>query len=59
MGGLFDNRSHYRKKLLTTIEAVGGMGTDTRKVFREADGKLAKSLTRHGHTHDDGKTGHQ
>ena len=54
MGGFFDNWSHYRKKLLTTIESVGGMVTDTRKVFREADAKLANSLTGHGHTHSSG-----
>lgn len=59
MDGFFDNWTHYRKKLLTTIEAVGGMVTDTRKVFREADGKLAKSLTDHGHTHGGGKAAHQ
>lgn len=59
MGGFFDNWSHYRQKLLTTVEAVGGMVTDTRKVFREADDKLAKNLTRHGHTHGGGKAGHQ
>lgn len=59
MGNFFDNWSHYRKKLLTTIEAVGGMVTDTRKVFREADGKLAKNLTGHCHTRNDGKVGQQ
>lgn len=59
IGGFFDNWSHYRKKLLTTIEAVGGMVTDARKVFHEADGKLAKGLTGQGHTHGGSKAGHR
>jgi hypothetical protein len=59
MGGFFDNWSHYRKKLLTTIESVGTMVTDTRKVFRETDAKLAKSVAGHGRAHNGGKAGHQ
>ncbi len=57
MDGFYDNWSHYRKKLLSTIEAVGAMVTDTRKVFREADRKLARTLTDHGHT-SGGKADH-
>ena len=43
MNDFFDNWSYKRKKLLSSIEDVGGMVTDTRKAFRDTDDKLAKA----------------
>jgi hypothetical protein len=47
MGEFFDNWSHYRKKLLSSIEDVGGMVTTTRKTFANTDNKLAQSTADH------------
>ncbi len=47
MDEFFDNWSHYRKKLLASIEDVGGMVSTTRKTFTKADDKLAESSADH------------
>ncbi|PWI45902.1 hypothetical protein [Streptomyces sp. ICBB 8177] len=41
MDEFFDNWSHYRKKLLGSIESVGTLVSQTRSTFRRVDERLA------------------
>ncbi|SEN07858.1 hypothetical protein [Actinacidiphila rubida] len=43
MDSFVDNWSWYRKKLLSSIESVGGLVSSARDTFREADRHLAKT----------------
>lgn len=43
MGSFVDNWSWYRKKLLTSIESVGGLVGSARETFRQTDQQLAKA----------------
>ncbi|WNI15960.1 hypothetical protein [Actinacidiphila sp. ITFR-21] len=42
MGAFVDNWSWYRKRLLTRIEAVGGLAGSARETFRSTDQRLAQ-----------------
>ncbi len=42
MDGFFDNWSHYRGKLLTGMEAVGTLVSQTRATFGAVDERLAR-----------------
>ncbi|MEU6174433.1 hypothetical protein ABZ832_21240 [Streptantibioticus parmotrematis] len=41
MDEFFDDWSHYRKKLLSSIESVGTLVSHTRSTFRRVDERLA------------------
>jgi len=43
MDSFVDNWSWYRKKLLSSIESVGGLVSSSRETFRETDRHLAKT----------------
>lgn len=43
MDAFVDNWSWYRKKLLSSIEAVGGLVGSARETFRETDRHLART----------------
>ena len=43
MDAFVDNWSWYRKKLLSSIEAVGGLVSSARETFRETDRHLART----------------
>lgn len=43
MDSFVDNWSWYRKKLLNSIESVGGLVSSARDTFRETDRHLAKT----------------
>lgn len=49
MDGFFDNWVRYRKKLITSIEAVGTLVVETRTTFRRVDEQLARGRSPHDH----------
>jgi hypothetical protein len=48
MDDFFDNWVRYRKKLISGIEAVGTLVSETRSTFREVDERLARGGRAHG-----------
>lgn len=48
MDDFFDNWVRYRRKLITGIEAVGTLVSETRSTFREVDERLAHGGRAHG-----------